>query len=224
MREPVQLLQPEPGTLRRAARAIRSGAVIAAPTDTLYGLLADSRNEGALRRVFRLKGRPQDKPLLLLIDSVKRLDGIVGEVPRIFSVLTDEFWPGPLTLVLPADPHVSALVTAGTGTVAVRLPDSRLVRTLARYASCGLTGTSANRSGRPGARSADEVAAQLGCRLPLILDAGRVARTMPSTIVDLVSGEPRILREGRVAAWQIERALRRAASVDPKRHGPVAGG
>ncbi len=224
MREPVRVGQPKPGTLRRAAQAIRRGEVIAAPTDTLYGLLADSRDEGALRRLFRLKGRPENKPILLLIDSVQRLDGIVRETPQVFSALAGEFWPGPLTLVLPADPLVSERVTAGTGTVAVRLPRSPLVRALARYANCALTGTSANRSGRLGARSADEVAAQLGRGVPLILDAGRVVRCMPSTIVDLVGGEPRILREGRVSAWQIERALRRAAPTRPPRRDPTASG
>ena len=207
--------QPKPDTLRRAAQVIRCGGIIAAPTDTLYGLLADARDEGALRRLFRLKGRPENKPILLLIDSVKRLDGIVRETPQVFSVLAREFWPGPLTLVLPADPVVSERVTAGTGTVAVRLPRSPLVRALAKYANCALTGTSANRSGRRGARSSEEVSGQLGRGVQLILDSGRVARPLPSTIVDLVSGEPRILREGRIAAWQIERVLRRAAPRRP---------
>lgn len=202
-----QPAQPSLEAARRAARAIRQGEVVAARTDTLYGLLADAGNETVLRRLFRLKGRPENKPILVLIDSVDRLDGIVRKKPPAFLALASQFWPGPLTLVLPAQPHLPELLTAGTGTVAVRLPRSPLVRGLARLARRALTGTSANRSGIPGARSAEEVAAHFGRRLPLILDSGRVARAEPSTIVDLAAGQPRVLREGRIPAALVLRAL-----------------
>ena len=208
-RVPVNALCPQAGLARRGAQLIRHGSVIAAPTDTLYGLLADARNRKALREVFRIKGRPDNKPVLLLIDSRRRIPGIAREIPEAFKVLADAFWPGPLTMVLPARPEVSAIVTAGRDTVAVRLPRSPLVRALARQAGCPLTGTSANLSGRSGARSAGEVFAQLGRRVPLLLDAGRISRPAPSTIVDLASGRPGILREGRVGSSEIARALRR---------------
>ena len=203
-------LRPASEVLRRGAEAIRRGAVIAAPTDTLYGLLADSSNPRALRRVFRAKGRPESKPVLLLIDRQSRVDRIARDIPAEFAILADAFWPGPLTVVLRARADVHAAVTAGRGTVAVRLPRSPLVRALARLSNRPLTGTSANRSGRAGARSADEVCAQLGARLPLVLDSGRVARTAASTIVDLTADRPRVLRAGRIGPAEVDRALRRA--------------
>lgn len=207
-RVPVNALCPEVGLARRGAELIRRGKVIAAPTDTLYGLLANAGNRKALLEVFRIKGRPENKPVLLLIDSRRRIPRIAREIPEAFEVLADAFWPGPLTIVLPARPEVSSTVTAGRDTVAVRVPRSPLVRALARQAGCPLTGTSANLSGRPGARSASEVFAQLGRRLPLLLDGGRIARPAPSTILDLASDRPRILREGRVGSSEIARALR----------------
>lgn len=203
-------LRPGVEAVRRGAEAIRRGEVIAAPTDTLYGLLADARNERALRRLFRVKGRPEGKPILLLIDMLSRVRQIARDIPDEFHAVAEAFWPGPLTIVLPAKPEISGIVTAGRGTVAVRLPRSPLVRALSRQANCPLSGTSANLSGRVGARSATEVCSQLGARLPLVLDAGRVARPLPSTILDLASGRPRILREGRIGPAAIGRALRRA--------------
>ena len=209
----VNALCPEAGVARRGAELIRRGNVIAAPTDTLYGLLANARNHKALHEVFRIKGRPESKPVLLLIDSRRQIPGIAREIPNEFDALADAFWPGPLTMVLPARPEIPAIVTAGRDTVAVRLPRSPLVRALARQASCPLTGTSANLSGRAGARSASEVFAQLGRRLPLLLDAGRVDRPVPSTIVDLASGRPRILRQGRIGAAEIFRVLGRSGGA-----------
>lgn len=198
-------------TIRRGAEAIRRGRVIAAPTDTLYGLLADARSERALRAIFRAKRRPGTKPILLLVDSLARVRQVARAAPRAFFPLADAFWPGPLTMVLHARGDLPSMVTAGLKTVAVRLPRSPLVRALARHSNCPLTGTSANLSGRAGARSADEVDAQLGDRLHLILDSGRVTRPVPSTILDLSSTEPRILREGRIGAAEIKRVLRLAA-------------
>ena len=212
LRVPVNPFSPAVEVVRQAAREIRRGQVIAAPTDTLYGLLGDARREGALRAIFRAKRRPSSKPILLLVDSLARARQVTRDEPALFSTLAGAFWPGPLTMVLPARGNLPAKVTAGLDTVAVRLPRSPLVRALARRAGCPLTGTSANLSGRPGARSPGEVEAQLGDRLPLILDSGRVARPVPSTILDLASGEPRILREGRIGAAAIKKLLRSAAS------------
>lgn len=206
-RIPVERDRPAPDTVRRAAAAIRRGALVAAPTDTLYGLLADALNPQAVGKLFHAKGRPESKPILLLIDSFDALSGIVGTLPAAFAPLAERFWPGPLTMVLPAGSRVPEAVSAGTGTVAVRLPRSSLVRDLARRAKCPLTGTSANRSGKVGARSGTEVARQLGNRVRLVLDAGPVSRPEPSTILDLCSDEPRILRPGRVCLPEIQRAL-----------------
>lgn len=205
---------PRLDALRRAELEIRRGQIVAVRTDTLYGLLADAANEAALRRVFRAKGRPDSKPILLLVDSDAQLARLVRRFPPEFSALASAFWPGPLTMVLPAKSNVSTLVTAGTGTVAVRLPNSRLVRSLARLTGRTLTGTSANLSGRAGARSADEVVSQLRYRVPLVLDSGRVSKSDPSTIVDLTGDGPRILRPGWVSQAAIESVLG-ASTVQP---------
>ncbi len=206
-RLPVSASSPPLGALRRASSEIRRGRVVAARTDTLYGLLADASNEAALRRVFRAKGRPESKPILLLVDSEAQLARLVRHFSPEFAPLARAFWPGPLTMVLPASSRVPSLVTAGSGTVAVRQPASPLVRCLARHAGCALTGTSANRSGQRGARSADEVVSQLRFRVPLVLDSGRVSEPEPSTILDLTAELPRILRQGRVSRAAIERTL-----------------
>ena len=207
LRLSVNSISPALGALRQASSEIRRGHVAAVRTDTLYGLLADSSNEVALRRVFRAKGRPESKPILLLVDSVAQLARLVRRHPPEFVALAHAFWPGPLTMVLPASQRVSTLVTAGTGTVAIRQPNSPLVRSLARLSGCALTGTSANLSGRLGARSADEVVSQLRYRVPLVLDSGRVGRSDPSTIVDLTVDAPRILRPGWVSQAAIESVL-----------------
>ena len=212
LRVPVNPFSPALEAVRHGVREIRRGRVIAAPTDTLYGLLADARREGALRAIFRLKRRPSSKPILLLVDSLARARQVTRDEPELFSALAAAFWPGPLTMVLPARGNLPPRVTAGLDTVAVRLPRSPLVRALARQSGCPLTGTSANLSGRAGARSAGDVEAQLGHRLPLILDSGRVTRPVPSTILDLASGKPRILRNGRIGAAAIKKLLRSAAS------------
>ncbi len=206
-RLPVNASAPPLGAVRRASSEIRRGRVVAVRTDTLYGLLADASNAAALRRVFLAKGRPESKPILLLVDSEAQLARLVRYFPPEFAPLARAFWPGPLTMVLPASSRVPSLVTAGSGTVAVRRPASPLVRCLARHAGCALTGTSANRSGRGGARSAGEVVSQLRFRVPLVLDSGRVSEPEPSTIVDLTTGLPRILRQGRVSRAAIERTL-----------------
>lgn len=186
------------------------GQAIAAPTDTLYGLLADAGSDSAVQSVFRIKGRPRTKPILLLVESMDMAERLAARFPPGFEILAQAFWPGPLTMVVSAAEGVHPVVTAGLSTVAIRLPDSPVVTAIAKCAGRPLTGTSANRSGRPGARSADEVQAQLGDRIPLILDGGPVAEPVPSTILALVGGEPRILREGAVAAREIERVLRRS--------------
>ena len=152
----VDLLRPDRAVVARAARVIRAGGVAAVPTDTLYGLAADPFNAAAVKKLFRIKRRPENMPILLLVDSLQRMENLVARTPEGFRSLAARFWPGPLTMILPARPGVPCAVTAGSGTVAVRLPRSALIRSLVRLARRPLTGTSANLSGRAGGRSADE--------------------------------------------------------------------
>ena len=205
----VDLLRPERAVVARAARVIRAGGVAAVPTDTLYGLAADPFNAAAVKKLFRIKRRPENMPILLLVDSLQRMENLVARTPEGFRSLAARFWPGPLTMILPARPGVPCAVTAGSGTVAVRLPRSALIRSLVRLARRPLTGTSANLSGRAGGRSADEADRQLGALLDLLLDAGSAKRALPSTIVDLSGRAPRVVRSGAIPAAAILQAAAR---------------
>ena len=198
--------RPDRAAVRRAAAAIRAGKVIAAPTDTVYGLLANPYDAAAVKRLFAIKQRPASNPILLLIDSRKQLKRMAGKLPKPFEAVAARFWPGPLTIVLPAAAAAPPMISAGTATVAVRLPASRLVRSLIRAAGCPLTGTSANLSGRPPAATAREARLQLGKRVDRIIDAGRSRGRRPSTILDL-TGQPRVLREGVISWAQLKRCL-----------------
>lgn len=172
---------------------------MAIPTDTLYGLAANPFLPGVPERIFRIKHRPETQPLLLLIDSLDRLEGLVLSPPRAFRRIAAAFWPGPLTVILRATAAVPDAVTAGTRTVAVRWPAAALPRALVRAAGSALTATSANISGRRAAVTAVEVQRQLGGAVDWIVDGGRAPRSRPSTIIDL-SKEYRVVREGAVPA------------------------
>jgi len=193
--------------IREAAARIRAGEIVAIPTDTVYGLAADPFQAAAVERLFRLKRRAEDKPILLLIDSRLQVERLASELPPAYHWLAALFWPGPLTMILPAAPCVPVRITAGSGTVAVRMPGLPLVRRLIRAARVPLTGTSANRSGRPAARSAAEVRDQFPQARLAILDGGRSLSETPSTIVDL-TGEPRVVREGAVPAGAVLSCLK----------------
>ena len=190
------------GAIEHAAAAIRRGGVVAIPTDTVYGLAGNPFDAEAVQRIVRLKGRPEGKPILLLVDSLRQVETLAAELPESYRRLAARFWPGPLTMILRAAGSVPPWITAGTGTVAVRLPSSIVVRELARAARMPLTGTSANRSAQPPALTAAQVREQMPAGLALILDAGPAPSRVPSTMVDL-TGEPRIVREGAIAAADV---------------------
>ena len=191
--------QPARKVIEQAAAAIRRGGVVAIPTDTVYGLAADPFQPEAVRRLLRLKQRPGHKPILLLVDSLRQIETLAARMPAAVERIAAQYWPGPLTVVLPAAPCVPETITAGTGTVAVRIPGSTVTREIIRAARVPLTGTSANLSGRPAAESAAQVREQFPKGLALIVDAGPAFGRALSTILDL-TGEPRVLREGAVPA------------------------
>jgi L-threonylcarbamoyladenylate synthase len=198
--------RPEWPCIRRVAAAIRQGGVVAIPTDTLYGLAGNPFLPGVAERIFRIKRRPESRPILLLVDSMERLQGLVCGPPPVFRKIAAEFWPGPLTVILRASDFVPEAITAGTGTVAVRWPAAALPRALIRAAGSPLTATSANLSGHRAAETAAEVECQLGGHVDCIVDGGRAPRTRPSTILDLTK-EYRIVREGAVAASRLRAFL-----------------
>jgi L-threonylcarbamoyladenylate synthase len=183
----VELLRPDACGLAEAARLLRGGGVIAFPTDTVYGLAALASDAGAVARVYELKGRPASQPLILMVASAADLDAWVVTDRRASEYMA-RWWPGPLTLVLPA--------REGAGTIAVRVPDHPVALALLREVAEPLATTSANRSGDPPALVPEEAARLPG--LDAVLDGGRAPGGVPSTLLDLTGEEPRILREGPV--------------------------
>lgn len=192
----------------QTADCIRSGGVVVYPTETVYGIGADPSNPSAFERIFSLKGRETEKGLILLIRGGQDLDALVANVPRAAEVLMDVFWPGPLTLVFPASPDLPDHLLGSTSTIALRMSNAHVAGSLLQLAGGPVTSTSANLSGRPPARSAQDAADVLGDRVDLILDGGTAPDSRPSTLVDVSGPNPRILRPGRIAETDINRVLR----------------
>ena len=196
--------EPESSLVTYAAEKIRAGEVLGMPTDTFYGLAADPFNLHAVDRVYEIKSRSRHKPLSLLIESVDQAADLAWPVPEIFYLLARRFWPGPLTVIVKADPRLPLKVTANTGNVALRVPAAEVPLAIIRAAGVPITATSANLHGEAECTSAMEVRDQLGDCLSLIVDGGQVPGVMPTTIVDLTSdGSWRLLRHGAVPEEQI---------------------
>lgn len=182
--------------IKLARRLLREGQVVAFPTDTVYGVGANAFERFAVRQIFKVKQRPPDKPLPVFIYQIDDLNLVAREVPNRAWPLLQEFWPGALTVVLPKNPNLPDDVTAGQNSVAVRIPDYALCLELVIQVGRPLAVTSANLSGHPNPTTAQEVAGQLGGRIPLILDGGPVPIGQASTIIDLSLSPPRLLRHG----------------------------
>ena len=184
--------------LEYSTRLILTGKVVAFPTDTFYGLGADPFNLAAVSDIFRIKRRRADRPLPLLVASIDQAVELTNNPPRLFFQLAEKFWPGPLTLVVPASRKVPLKVTANSGKVGLRWPRAPLAVALIAAAARPLTGTSANLSELPACATADEVDRQIGDTVPLILDGGATQGQLASTIVELIGERLRILRPGAI--------------------------
>ena len=189
--------------IRLVSQVILQGGVAAFPTETFYGLGADARNEEALQKIFQIKGREENKPLLLLIADRDWLSGLVRNIPPVAGRLMEKFWPGPLTLVFEASPRLSALLTGGTGTVGVRLSPHPVAQALIQAVGRAITATSANLSGQPSASVAAEVFRALGNRVDAILDGGQTPGGLGSTVLDVSSPAPRIIRRGVISQAEL---------------------
>ena len=179
-----------------AVSVLQQGGLVAFPTDTLYALGAHALIEKAVRRVYQVKHRPVEMALPLLLASAADMEKVAVDIPQIAWDLAERFWPGALTLVLHKGPSISSLVTAGKGTVAVRVPNHPLALKLTQATGAPLTGTSANRSGESNPVTAEEVRQQLGEEVDVILDDGACPLEGASTIVDLTLDTPSIVRDG----------------------------
>lgn len=190
--------------IRAGADLLRRSEVVAFPTETVYGLGADATDPHAVARIFAIKARPAFDPLIVHVDALEMLATVARDVPRAAMVLTERFWPGPLTLVLPKHPGIPDIVTAGLPSVAVRLPDHPAARALIGATRRPIAAPSANPFGYISPTTAEHVAAQLGDAVPLILDGGPCRVGLESTIVSLVGPHPVLLRPGGVPAEAIE--------------------
>ncbi|MEX2224739.1 MAG: L-threonylcarbamoyladenylate synthase [Candidatus Rokuibacteriota bacterium] len=190
--------RPDQSVMRAAGARIGAGGLVAFPTESFYGLGADALDAGAIARVFEVKGRPDGKPLLVLVDSVDMVQALTADIPAGARALMARHWPGGLTLVLEASARVPAGLTGGTGTVGVRMPGHAVARALVAAAARPLTAPSANPSAAPPPVTAAAVRAYFDGRVELILDGGPTAGGAGSTIADCTVWPPRILRQGPV--------------------------
>ncbi len=196
--------------IKEAVTVLRDAGVVAFPTDTLYGLGADIFNPLAVKRIFDLKGRLSATGLPVLVASNRGIGEVAVEVPEVAWKLVERFWPGPLTLVLKKSHKVPLIVTGAAETIAVRMPDHDIPRTLVQELGRPITGTSANPSGGPDPITADDVKRTLGDRVDYILDGGPAFLGLPSTIVDLAHPVPRLIRLGAID----EDAIRSCCSME----------
>jgi len=218
---PVDARDPDPHLIAHAAAIIRSGGLVAFPTETVYGLGADGLNPAAVARIFEAKERPPTDPLILHIAEPETLLQLVREAPPVALELARRFWPGPLTLVLPKQPGVPDIVTAGLATVAVRMPAHPVALALIRAARTPIAAPSANRFGRTSPTTARHVQDDLGDRIDLILDAGPTPIGVESTVLDLTRPVPTILRPGGLPREALEGLLGPVAVQTRLEEGPM---
>lgn len=188
--------------LQEAADVIRKGGIVAFPTETYYGLAVDPFNDVALQKLYELKERPRDKPLLTLISAIDQLLQLAESVPACLAPFI-ELWPAPLTLVFPARSDLSPHLTGGTGTVGVRLSPHPVAQRFVECCGIPLTATSANRSGMPAACSAQEVREHFAQGLDYIIDGGVTPGGLGSTLVGCIDGQPALLRAGAFAPQKL---------------------
>ncbi|HEY0004065.1 MAG TPA: L-threonylcarbamoyladenylate synthase [Pyrinomonadaceae bacterium] len=203
-----RILADVESTREAAAQLVAAGGVVAFRTDTFYGLGVDPFNRTALRRLKALKGREGSKPILVIISERERTGKFIKSQSQLFKLFAERHWPGPLTLVGPARTEVPEELTAGSGTIGVRLPLDEEVRAFVREVGGALTATSANPAGQPPASTAQEVAAYFPSELELIIDAGPAQNQLPSTVLDVSGPDPRLIRAGALSKEDLESTLR----------------
>jgi L-threonylcarbamoyladenylate synthase len=196
-----------PEAIRHARRRLRSGEMVAFPTDTVYGVGAHAFRPEAVAALYRAKNRPTSKAIPVLVARVEDLAQVARQVPAIAWELAERFWPGGLTLVLPRAEIVPRVVTAGGDTVAIRCPDHPIPLALGDAIGAPLAATSANLSGQASPTTARQVVAQLDGRVPLIIDGGECPGGVSSSVVDLSLSRPRLLRAGAISALELRDLL-----------------
>ena len=198
---------PDKNILQQAGDIIKHGGLVAFPTETVYGLGADGLQEQAARKIYEAKGRPSDNPLILHIAEVESIKELAIDIPDGAYALAETFWPGPLTMILKKSNKVPYGTTGGLDTVAIRMPKDEIALGLIRASGCYIAAPSANTSGRPSPTMAKHVLEDMEGKVEMILDGGQVGIGIESTIVDLTSGHPMILRPGYITKEMLEQVL-----------------
>lgn len=189
--------------IERAARVLRAGGLCALPTETVYGLAGNALDKHTVDKIFAVKGRPSDNPLIVHIASISDLEALVREIPQTAQAVFQRFWPGPLTVVLPKSGRVPENISGGLDTVAVRMPGNDIMRAVIRVCGFPLAAPSANLSGSPSPTRAEHVLADLDGRIDMIVDGGPCDCGLESTVLSLCGDRPRILRPGAVTHEQL---------------------
>ncbi len=209
----VDRLNPCPYVISRAGTLIKQGKLVAFPTETVYGLGADAMNPDAVRRIYEAKGRPSDNPLILHVCYIAQAESLVfmNDLARKLAL---KFWPGPLTMVLPAKPEVPLITRGGLDTAAVRFPDNKIAQWLIYYANTPIAAPSANLSGKPSPTNAETVLADMNGRIDMIIDGGSVKVGIESTVIDLTNPERvLLLRPGGLSREAIESELQMTLEI-----------
>lgn len=193
--------------LDKPGKIIREGGLVAFPTETVYGLGADGLNPEAVKEIFKVKGRPQDNPLILHVCDLDMLKKLVKEIPEKGKILIDEFWPGPLTIIFRKSDLVPEVITAGLDTVAIRMPEDVIAKELIRISGKPIAAPSANISGRPSPTDGKTTYEDLKGKIPMIIDGGNTKVGVESTVIDLTSDKPMILRPGGITLEMIRKLL-----------------
>src|SRR4030065_2874799 len=195
---------PDVEKIKEAAEALKKGGIVAFPTDTFYGLGVDAMNNEAVKRIYAVKERDYDKPILILIDKRDKIYKYVKDIPQIAKKLIDKFWPGPLTIIFYASQAVSQSLLGRGNKIGIRIPNNPLTLLFLKAADRPVTATSANLSGEPSPAEPKKVNENLGEKIDIILDAGRTTGIKESTVIDITEHPPVCIREGMITVKEIE--------------------
>jgi len=208
-----KLLKPTEEAINLACELLKNGEVVGVPTETVYGLAGDSTNSLAIKKIFEAKGRPSDNPLIVHISDMKMLDEIVSSVPKDAKILAENFWPGPLTIIMPKGKKVCDENCAGLDSVGVRMPSNKIAHEIIKRSGIPFSAPSANLSGKPSPTTAQDVFEDMNGRIPLIIDGGECQAGLESTVISVLTETPTILRPGVITKEMIEAVLNKEVVV-----------
>ncbi len=201
---------PEPELIQLGADILKSGGVIGYPTETVYGLGVNALDHSAVEKIYKLKGRAEKKPILVLAESIQQVKTLIADFPNIAAALAANFWPGPLTIVFRAKSSLSNLLNGGQYTIGIRISTNKICQALLKATGFPITSTSANISGKANPTCASEVEKIFGDQLDLIIDGGKTSSATPSTVVSVVNKSIEILRQGVISESEIQKRLKAA--------------